>query len=59
LQLGAGTRKIQAVSAEEGRRVAWLPPEKAEDHVLVAEVPVAELLGLLRGQAHHPARRRG
>src|SRR5262249_11807004 len=52
VQLGAGTGKIQAVSSQEGRRLACVLPEEAEDHVFVADVPVAELFGLLPGQAH-------
>jgi hypothetical protein len=49
LQLGAGTSKIQAVSPQQRRRPARLPSQQAEDHVLVADIPVAELLG------HHEA----
>ncbi len=58
LQLSAGAGKIQAVSQQQRRRQAGLLPEQAEEHMLVTDVPVAELRGLRQSQHHHLPRLR-
>jgi len=59
LQLGARAGQVQTVSPQQRRRHTGLLPEQAQEHMLVPDVPVAELLGLRQGQPHHLPRLSG